>query len=169
MLVCAVDSAVPLGFKQTSIHQPHSKCASLCNTSNRDFTFALRMFKRIFKECKYFMFHFFFTGGNEELINWNHPFYLVFSTLSRKHPQKIDEWIDRQIEGERERERVFSTSVPLELNLNRLWPRTLKRSLFSIKSQAVFLLRLLWSPLAAKHNKNWRDKGYQYRGLIFIL
>lgn len=66
---------------------------------------------------------------------------------------------------EREGERIWCSQRPLELNLNRLWPRTLKRSLFSIKSQAVFLPWLLWSPLAAKHNKNWRDKGYQYRRL----
>lgn len=64
-----------------------------------------------------------------------------------------------------EKERIWCSQCPLELNLNLLWPRTLKRSLFSIKSQAVFLPWLLWSPLAAKHNKNWRDKGYQYRRL----
>lgn len=66
---------------------------------------------------------------------------------------------------EKEKERIWCSQRPLELNLNRLWPRTLKRSLFSIKSQAVFLPWLLWSPLPAKRNKNWRDKGYQYRRL----
>lgn len=74
--------------------------------------------------------------------------------------------------SEREREIhnvAFSRSVLLELNLSRLWPRTLKRSLFSIKSQAVFLLWLLWSLKAAKHNKNWRDKGHQCRRLASLM